>query len=143
MRTDLFTGFKGCVIGSKITRNELKQIQDSIDPGVYLNSSDFVREAIRDKLAAIKVIKCRDVDYETAKKEIIGYFQRKGEAYPDEISEDLELDFDLVRQITAALLKITVRFLFYQDYSSQDGEHQRSKSLSAYRMIRIRCSRRR
>jgi hypothetical protein len=51
------------------------------------------------------VIKCRDVDYETAKKEIIGYFQRKQEAYPDEISQDLELDFDLVRRITAELKK--------------------------------------
>ena len=60
-------------LGSKITRSELTQIQDLIDAGVYLNAPDFVREAIRDKLAAIKVIKCRDVDYETAKKEIIGY----------------------------------------------------------------------
>ena len=87
------------------TQSELAQIQDLINAGVYLNASDFVREAIRDKLTAIKVIKCRDVDYETAKKEIIGYFQRKHEAYPDEISQDLELDFDLVRQITSELKK--------------------------------------
>ena len=84
----------GCVIGSKITQSELAQIQDLIDASVYLNASDFVREAIRGKLTAIKVIKCRDVDYETAKKEVVGYFQRKHEAYPDEISQDLELDFD-------------------------------------------------
>ncbi|HWQ20937.1 MAG TPA: hypothetical protein VN455_14245, partial [Methanotrichaceae archaeon] len=88
-----------------VTRSELQQIQDLIDAGVYLNVSDFVREAVRDKLTAIKVIKCRDVDYETAKKEVIGYFQRRSEAYPDEIAEDLELDFDLVRQITAELKK--------------------------------------
>jgi Arc/MetJ-type ribon-helix-helix transcriptional regulator len=96
---------EGCDIGSKITRSELAQIQDLIDAGVYLNASDFVRDAIRDKLAAIKVIKCRDVDYETAKKEITGYFQRNHEAYPDEISQDRELDFDLVRQITSELKK--------------------------------------
>ena len=95
----------GCVIGAKITQSELAPIQDLIDAGVYLNASDFVREAIRNKLAAIKVIKCRDVDYETAKKEIIGYFQRNHEAYPDEISQDLELDFDLVRRITSELKK--------------------------------------
>lgn len=96
---------RGCVIGSKITQSELMQIQDLINAGIYLNASDFVREAIRDKLTAMKVIKCRDVDYETAKKEIIGYFQRNHEAYPDEISQDLELDFDLVRQITSELKK--------------------------------------
>ena len=98
-------GSKGFVIGSKITRNELMQIHDLVDAGVYLNTSDFVREAVRDKLAAIKVTKCRNVDYETAKKEVIGYFQRQGEAYPDEIAEDLEIDFDLVRRITTELKK--------------------------------------
>jgi len=36
----------GCVIGAKITQSELAQIQDLIDAGVYLNASDFVREAI-------------------------------------------------------------------------------------------------
>ena len=87
------------------TQSELAQIQDLIDASIYLNASDFVREAIRNKLAAIKVIKCRDVDYETAKKEIVGHFQRKHEAYPDEISQDLELDFDLVRRITSELKK--------------------------------------
>ena len=87
------------------TQSELAKIQDQIDAGVYLNASVFVREAIRNKLASIKVIKCRDVDYETTKKEIMGYFQRKHEAYPDEISQDLELDFDLVGRITSELKK--------------------------------------
>ncbi len=50
-------------------------------------------------LAAIKTIKYRDVDYETAKKEVMGYFQDRGEAYPSDIEEDLELDYDLIRQI--------------------------------------------
>lgn len=55
-----------------------------------------MRDAIRDKLAAIKTIKYRDVDYETAKKEVMGYFRERGEAYPSEIEEDLELDYKLI-----------------------------------------------
>ena len=55
------------------------------------------------ELPEIKVIKCRDIDYETARKEVAVYFKRKGEAYPDEAAEDLELDFDLVMKITAKL----------------------------------------
>jgi len=58
-----------------------------------------VRNAVRDKLAAIKTIKYRDVDYETAKKEVMGYFQERGEAYASEIEEDLELDYNLICQI--------------------------------------------
>ena len=51
-----------------------------IDAGVYINESDFVRDAIRRRLSEIKVIKCRDVDYETAKKEVLGCYKIRGEA---------------------------------------------------------------
>jgi hypothetical protein len=36
---------------------------------------------------------------------LLGYFKRRGEAYPDEASEDLCLDFDLVMKITEELKK--------------------------------------
>jgi len=49
--------------------------------------------------AAIKVIQCRDLDYEAAKKEVAGYFRMKGEAYASDASTDLELDYDLVCSI--------------------------------------------
>ena len=64
---------------------------------------DFVKDAIRDKLAAIKTIKYRDVYYETAKTEVMGYFQERGEAYPSDIEEDLELDYKLICQIVEEL----------------------------------------
>ena len=38
----------------------------------------FIRDAAREKLAAITVIEYRDVDIETAKVEVAGYFQMKG-----------------------------------------------------------------
>jgi hypothetical protein len=50
-----------------------------------------------------KTIKYRDVDYETAKKEVMGYFQESGEAYPSDIEEDLELDYKLICQIVEEL----------------------------------------
>ena len=92
-------------IGAKIAAAEAAQIRELIEAGVYLNESDFVRDAIRHRLSEIKVIKCREVDYETAKKEVLGYFKRLGEAYPDKASEDLELDFELVMKISEELRK--------------------------------------
>ena len=53
-------------------------------------------------IAAIKAIRYRDLDYDTAKK-VMGYFQERGEAYPSEVEEDLELDYELVCQITEEL----------------------------------------
>lgn len=112
MLFNLFNGFKhmmdtvrseGHVVGSKVSAVELEEIKKIVAAGVYLNTSDFVRDAIRDKLAAIKTIKYRDVDYETAKKEVMGYFRDRGEAYPSEIEEDLELDYTLICQIVDEL----------------------------------------
>ena len=42
-------------------------------------------------MKAIKVIEYRDVDYETAKKEVMGYFQERGEAYPPRSRKILSL----------------------------------------------------
>ena len=93
------------VVGAKLTRNEIDQISRLIEAGLYLNPSDFIREAVREKLAAIKVIEYRDVDYETAKKEVAGYFQMKGEAYASDASTDLQLDYELVCEIMDDLEK--------------------------------------
>jgi hypothetical protein len=53
----------------------------------------------------IKVIKCRDIDYEIAKKEILGYYRSQGDAYPDEVAGDLAIEFDLVMKATEELRK--------------------------------------
>jgi hypothetical protein len=50
-------------------------------------------------------IEYRDVDYETAKKEVAGYFRMKGEAYASDASQDLELDYELVCKIMDDLEK--------------------------------------
>ena len=98
-------GSIGKVVGAKLTRNEINQINKLIEAGFYLNPSDFIREAVREKLAAIKVIEYRDVDYKTAKKEVAGYFQMKGEAYASDASTDLQLDYELVCNIMDDLEK--------------------------------------
>ncbi|MCJ7443791.1 MAG: ribbon-helix-helix domain-containing protein [Methanotrichaceae archaeon] len=90
-------------IGAKIAPAEARQIRELIEAGVYLNESDFVRDAIRHRLSEIKVVRCRDVDYETAKKEILGYYKSREEAYPDEVAGDLVLDFDRVMKATEEL----------------------------------------
>ena len=98
-------GSVGKVVGAKLTRNEISQINKLVETGLYLNPSDFIREAVREKLAAIRVIEYRDVDYETAKKEVAGYFKMKGEAYAFDASLDLELDYELVCKIMDDLEK--------------------------------------
>lgn len=88
-------------VGTKLTPREYEEISGLVDAGIYLSASDFVRESIRDKLKNIRVIKIRSIDYETAKKEVLGYYRSYDEAYISEVSADLEL----VNQITEELRK--------------------------------------
>ncbi len=88
-----------------MTPNEIGQINKLVEAGLYLSPSDFIRDAVREKLAAIKVIQYRDLDYETAKKEVASYFKMKGEAYASDASIDLELDYELVCKIMDDLEK--------------------------------------
>jgi len=48
-------------------------------------------------LSTIRVIEYRDLDYEMAKKEVAGYFKRRGEAHASDAC--LELDYELVCKI--------------------------------------------
>lgn len=84
------------MVGAKLIPNETGQINKLVEAGLYLNPSDFIRDAVREKLATIEVIQYRDLDYETAKKEVADYFRMKGEAYASDASTDLELDCYLV-----------------------------------------------
>ena len=72
---------------------------------MFLSNSDFVRQAINDKLGGIKIIKNRDLDYDTAKKEVLGYFKSYSEAYVSDVADDLELDLELVVKIVEELIK--------------------------------------
>lgn len=99
------SSISGKVVGAKLTPNEIGQINKLVEAGLYLNPSDFIRDAVREKLAAIKVIQYRDLDYEAAKKEVVGYFQMKSEVYAFDASTDLEQDYDLMCKIMDDLEK--------------------------------------
>ena len=92
-------------VGAKLTQVECLEIEKLVNAGVYLNVSDFIRSAVREKLESIRVVRVRDVKYEDAKKEVLGYLKSYHESYPHQIAEDLELDYDLVWKISEELKK--------------------------------------
>ena len=90
-------------LGTRLAPKDYKDILKLVEAGIFINMSDFVREAVKDKLKAIKVINIKDIDYETAKKEVLGYYKKYNEAYDYEASEHLELNHELVCQILKEL----------------------------------------
>lgn len=91
--------------GTKLTRKEVEKIQRLVQIGEYLGMSDFLRTAVREKLEAIEIVEVKDMDYETAKKEILGYYQKHREAYPDEAANALGIDLELTMKIAKQLIE--------------------------------------
>jgi len=96
-------------VGTELTMEEYNEIQELINAGMYISISDFLRDAVRDKLYSksnvAEVIKLRNVDYSEAKKEVLDYYRTYKEAFPHEVAEALELDYELVWRITEDLKK--------------------------------------
>jgi len=65
----------------------------------YRSRNEVVRESIKhflDEVGEMKIIKLREVPRGKAKKEILGYLQKKEVAYPSDIADELRLDYKLV-----------------------------------------------
>jgi len=97
-------------VGTELTMEEYNEIQELINAGMYISISDFLKDAVRDKLYsnsnAAKVIEIRNVDYSEAKREVLDYYRTYKEAFPHEVAEALELDYELVWRITEDLKKL-------------------------------------
>ena len=64
--------------------------------GFYMNTADFLGQAVREKLEAIEICELRNIPKKKAEEEIIGYSKKNGRCYPSDIADALKLDFDLV-----------------------------------------------
>lgn len=93
------------LVSARLSPKEMEEIEKLVEEGFYMNTADFVRTAVREKLESVKVIDIRDIAKEKAKKEIIEYLKENKKAYPSDIADALELDFDLVLGITKELIE--------------------------------------
>ena len=93
------------LVSARLSPKELEEIEMLIEEGFYMNVADFVRMAVREKLESIKIMNVRNIDEKKAKKEIIEYIKNNKKAYPSEIADALQLDFDTVLSIIKELVK--------------------------------------
>lgn len=92
-------------IGTKVAFNDYKKIMKLVESGFFINSSDFLREAIRDKLREYDIIEIRDLPHDEAKKEIIEFCQKKQTFDISIIADELKLDIFFVNNIVEELIE--------------------------------------
>ncbi len=93
------------LVSARLSPKEAEEIEKLVEEGFFMNTADFVRTAVREKIESIKVIDVRDVSREKAKKEVIGYLKENKKAYPSDIADALGLDFDIVLEIIKELVQ--------------------------------------
>ena len=85
-------------ISSRLPLKFISEIESLVNEGYYISASDFVREAVRDKLEEIKEIRLREVSLNDAKEEIYRYLLQNPDSYPYEIANELWLELSLVHE---------------------------------------------
>ncbi|HLD38713.1 MAG TPA: hypothetical protein VJB05_00175 [archaeon] len=93
------------LVSARLSPKDLEEIEKIVEEGFYMNTADFVRTSVREKLESIKVINVRDVSMEKAKKEVVEYLKNNKKSYPSDIADALQLDFDIVLDIVKELIK--------------------------------------
>jgi len=93
-----------CQAATKLTLREYEGAQHLVKAGYFLNVSDFVRSAVRDKLDAMKPTLVRKVSPKAAQNEIYRYIKSHPDVYPDEIADALNLDIKTVMDAVATLM---------------------------------------
>lgn len=93
------------LVSARLSPKELEEIEKLVDEGFYMNTADFVRMSVREKLESIRVIDVRNVSPDKAKKEVIEFLKNNKKAYPSDIADALQMDFDMVLDIVKELIK--------------------------------------
>jgi Arc/MetJ-type ribon-helix-helix transcriptional regulator len=90
-------------LSAKLTAKEAEQIEKLVKAGHYLNVSDFVRSAVREKLAQVNLHLVRPATLAQAKREILSYLREHTEAYPSDIAASLGLDLSVTMRAAREL----------------------------------------
>jgi len=88
----------------KLTPKEFEGVERLVKAGYFLNVSDFVRSAVRDKLEAMKLVLVRRISPGAAREEVYLYVKSHPGIYPDEIADALNLSIETVMEAVSVLM---------------------------------------
>ena len=90
-----------------VSDEEYRRIQKLSNAGAAKSVADLVRQAVRryaEELGSSKLVTFRNISLSQARKEVEAYLKRKaGIVWPDEMAEELGIDYRLVLQVVQEL----------------------------------------
>lgn len=93
------------VSGVRLPDQERERVGQLVKMGYYLNAADFLRDAVRARLAEFEFAVPRQLNMSDVKKEVLSAIKGKPSVYADEIAAQLNLDIETVIHAIEALIK--------------------------------------
>lgn len=93
------------VSGVRLPDQERERVEQLVKMGYYLNAADFLRDAVRTRLAEFEFVVPRTINMTDVKKEVFAAIKGKPSVYADEIAADLNLDIETVIHAIETLIK--------------------------------------
>jgi Arc/MetJ-type ribon-helix-helix transcriptional regulator len=94
-------------LSAVVCGREYERVEKLVRAGAARSVADLVRQAVRkymDELGSSKLVSFRDVSMAQARREIIDYLKKhSGVVWPDEMAEELGIDYRLVLQVVQQL----------------------------------------
>ena len=94
-------------LSAVVSESEYARIERLAKMGVSRSVAELVRQAVRryvEELGSSKLVTFRDLSLPQARGEITSYLKRKpGVVWPDEMAEELGIDYRLVLQVVNEL----------------------------------------
>lgn len=94
-------------LSAVIPEPEYMRIEKLVRAGTAKSVAEFVRQAVRkyaDELGSSRLVSFRDMSAAQARREIIDYLKtHPGVVWPDEMAEELGIDYRLVLQVVQQL----------------------------------------
>lgn len=85
-------------VSTKLSKREIAEIQELVRAGLYINVSDFTRDAVRRRLKELKAVSLDPPD--VVQQRVHEYFKSKGgSSWPDEAA--IELGYSVLEVLEA------------------------------------------
>jgi len=96
-------------LSAVVSPQEYRRVERLVKAGIADSVAQLVREAVAeyvDKLDAGKLLNLRTIPLEQARMEVINYLENHaGVVWPDEMAEELGIDYRIVLNVVQDLLK--------------------------------------
>lgn len=83
-------------VGARLSPQEVEKLDALVEAGSFLNRSDAIRTAVRQMVSGVRIVNVRHISMSQAKQEILSFLKGKEEAYPSDMADALDLDYELV-----------------------------------------------